>query len=234
MIVAKKKAEKAATEHYLEETLQCKDCGLARQNDFTGVCPGHREKIMVFAAALAEKEKATAAGGNGAAGVDGGAKPPTAPAAAVEPPTTAPGVSVEPPAGAVEPGEQSGEESGSGLEESAEGEAAAAGADGGAKPPTAPAAAVEPPLCKKCSASPAVGDFKHCVDCLEELKANYNREQAEKQLKIDAISAAVKELYPEIFGCVGCATAMREKRADYCDEHQGKIDAAVEKRLSRR
>jgi hypothetical protein len=79
-----KKAEKEATEHYYDETEQCKGCKFVSQTNLNGLlhCDAHQKKIALFTAALREK---AAAGCDGAAGAGGGAQPPAAPAVAVEP-----------------------------------------------------------------------------------------------------------------------------------------------------
>jgi hypothetical protein len=248
--VVKKKAEKAAIEHYYEETEKCKDCTFISQNDPTGVmhCPEHREKITVFAAALAEREKAAgekaaeekaaAAGGDGAAGADGGAKPPTAPAGAVEHPPTASAAAVKPARCencCVNPADGDSKYC-DGCADDLKNEAAANGAGDGAKPNTAPAAAVEPPFCKNCRAYPADGDSMYCEGCdralQEALKAAENK--AERKRKFDAMCDVNVQYHQETSRCAECRSAKTTRLSRYCDEHQGKIDAAVEKRLSGR
>jgi hypothetical protein len=67
-----------------------------------------------------------------------------------------------------------------------------------------------------------------------EWEAKYKAEQAANKLKADAIAFAINEYYQETKRCAECSSAKKTKMANYCDEHQGKINAAVDKRLSRR
>jgi hypothetical protein len=90
---AQKKAMKEAIEHFYDETDRCKGCKFVHQTDPNGLihCDVHRAKINFLTAELVQK--AAEAGGDGAAGAGGGAKPPAAPGVSVE--QKAPAAAVE-------------------------------------------------------------------------------------------------------------------------------------------
>jgi hypothetical protein len=137
--------------------------------------------------------------------------------------------------------------------------AAAAGADDGAKAPApagaveppspAPAGAVEPPRCEKCRVFPADGGSRWCEGCNmdrgEELElakkkkmaaweAGYKAEKDAKKLYFDAMTFAINEYHPETMRCAACSLAKKTGMPVYCAEHQGKIDSAVAKWMSKR
>jgi hypothetical protein len=161
-----KKAEKAAFEHFYNETERCKDCQYISQHDPNCVknCRVHRTKIDFYVSEEVEKamaggdgKAAAAAGGDGAAGADGGAKPPTAPAGAVEP------------------------------------------------PPTASADAVKPARCEHCCVNPPDGDSKYCEGCADDLKEEAAANGGEVESPASHVSRSSAE--EPLRGAEGASTA---------------------------
>jgi hypothetical protein len=191
------------------------------------------------------------------------AQSPTAPAAAVEPPPTAPAVAVEPaptasaaavkpaptaPAVAVEPAPTAPAVA---VEPAHCENCRVNPADGDSKYCEGCADDLKKEaagLCDFCRIYPKDDDSEYCKKCnyeafeaLEkrekqkaEWQAIFKKEEAEKKRKADAMGFAIEEYFKETSRCAECRSSKKTRLVPYCDEHQGKINVAVEKRLFRR